>query len=48
MDLLGITLAELWACNLHVLDVAFVDEPTRERLRAEFGRWAALVPQLRP
>ena len=45
---LGITLPELWACNLHALDVAFVDEPTRARLRDEFRAWAALIPELAP
>jgi adenosine deaminase len=43
---LGVTVAELWRCNLHALDAAFVDEPTRERLRAEFRQWAAWVPEL--
>lgn len=43
---LGITLPELWRCNLHALDVAFVDEPTRARLRDEFTTWAANVPEL--
>lgn len=45
---LGVTLPELWACNLHALDVAFVDEPTRARLRDEFRAWAAHIPELAP
>lgn len=43
---LGLSLPELWACTLHALDVAFVDEPTRARLRDEFTAWAADVPEL--
>lgn len=43
---LGITLPELWRCNLHALDVAFVDEATRARLRDEFTAWAAHLPEL--
>jgi adenosine deaminase len=43
---LGITLPELWVCNLHALDAAFVDEPTRRTLRDEFRHWAAPIPEL--
>lgn len=43
---LGLTLPELWRCNLHALAVAFVDEPTRSALRASFDEWARLVPEL--
>jgi len=43
---LGLTLPELWACNLHALEVAFVDEPTRTRLRDQFQSWARLIPEL--
>lgn len=43
---LGLTLPELWQCNLHALDVAFVDDHTKARLRAEFESWAAPVPEL--
>ncbi|MEN9644521.1 MAG: hypothetical protein RL238_1190 [Actinomycetota bacterium] len=46
IEVLGLTLPELWACNLHALRVAFVDEPTRARLLDEFTAWAALVPEL--
>lgn len=46
IDELGLTLPELWACNLHALQVAFVDEPTRALLRAQFAEWAALIPEL--
>ena len=43
---LGMTPAELWACNLHALDVAFVDDVTRAALRADFTAWAAAIPEL--
>lgn len=43
---LGLTLPELWACNLHALDAAFVDEPTRALLRAQFNAWARRIPEL--
>lgn len=47
IDQLGLTLPELWRCNVHALRVAFVDEPTRTRLLDEFAAWAAWVPELR-
>jgi adenosine deaminase len=43
---LGLTLPEIWACNLHALEAAFVDEPTRARLLDEFRAWARWVPEL--
>lgn len=43
---LGLTLPELWACNLHALAVAFVDEPTRSGLRSQFDSWAERIPEL--
>ena len=46
IDVLGLTLPELWVCNLHALRVAFVDEPTRARLLAEFSEWATSVPEV--
>ena len=45
---LGLTLPELWACNLHALAVAFVEEPTRTLLGAQFAAWAARIPELHP
>jgi adenosine deaminase len=36
LDEIGLRWDELWALNLHALDVAFADAPTRARLRAEF------------
>jgi adenosine deaminase len=46
VELIGLTLPELWAIDRHALDVAFADEPTLERLRAEFEAWAAAVPEV--
>lgn len=43
---LGLTLPELWECNLRALSAAFVDEPTRGRLSASFRSWARWVPEL--
>jgi adenosine deaminase len=45
---LGLTLPELWRCNLHALDAAFVDDATRTSLRASFEEWARLIPELHP
>ena len=44
--ILGVTLPELWACNLHALAVAFVDAATRAELRAQFDEWAKRIPEL--
>jgi adenosine deaminase len=46
IEQLGLTLPELWRCNLHALGVAFVDEPTRAALLARFQAWAAAIPEL--
>ena len=43
---LGLTLAEIWQCTLHALEVAFVDEPTRVRLLSEFREWGRWIPEL--
>ena len=44
---IGLTLPELWSIDRRALDVAFADEPTLSRLRAEFDAWAAGIPELR-
>jgi len=46
LTVLGLTLPELWSCNLHALDVAFVDEQVRAPLRADFQAWAQRIPEL--
>lgn len=43
---LGLSLPEIWGCNLHALDAAFVDDETRARLQADFRAWAAVIPEL--
>lgn len=45
---LGLTLPELWTCNVHALQAAFVDEATRAALIAEFRAWGAALPELHP
>ncbi len=44
--ILGLTLAEIWSCNVHALRSAFVDEATRNRLLSEFGEWSRSVSEL--
>ncbi|MEA2519118.1 MAG: adenosine deaminase, partial [Chloroflexota bacterium] len=39
LDEIGLTPAELWAIDRHALDVAFADDATLTRLRAEFDAW---------
>lgn len=46
IEVLGLTLPELWSCNVQALRAAFVDEPTRARLLADFEAWGAAVPEL--
>jgi len=43
---LGMSLAEIWRCNLHALDAAFVEDDVRADLLASFRTWAAHVPEL--
>lgn len=43
---LGLTLPELWQCNMHALAAAFVDEPARAALRSSFAAWARPIPEL--
>ena len=47
LDLIGLTLPELWAIDRGALDVAFADEAALARVRAAFDAWAAGVPELR-
>jgi adenosine deaminase len=42
----GLTLPELWAIDLHALDVAFADDATLAPLRDAFRRWGASIPEL--
>ena len=49
IDVLGLTLQELWAMDRHALEVAFLadDEPLRTALLARFDAFAAAEPLLR-
>jgi adenosine deaminase len=42
----GLALPELWAIDLHALDVAFADETALAPLRDAFRRWGASIPEL--
>jgi adenosine deaminase len=46
VELIGLTLPELWAIDRYALDVAFADEPTLARLRSSFDAWGAGIPEL--
>jgi adenosine deaminase len=46
VDLIGLTVPELWAIDRRALDVAFADPTTLARLRAAFDAWGATVPEL--
>jgi adenosine deaminase len=46
VEVIGLTLPELWAIDRRALDVAFADEATLEPLRAAFDAWAAGIPEL--
>ncbi|MEJ7749599.1 MAG: adenosine deaminase [Candidatus Limnocylindrales bacterium] len=46
VEIIGLSLPELWAIDRRALDVAFADEATLGPLRAEFDSWAAGIPEL--
>lgn len=46
VEVVGLTLPELWAIDRRALDVAFADEATLVPLRATFDAWAAGIPEL--
>jgi adenosine deaminase len=43
---IGLALPELWAIDLHALDVAFADAAALAPLRAAVRRWGASIPEL--
>jgi adenosine deaminase len=47
VEVIGLSLPELWAIDRRGLDVAFADEATLGVLRREFDAWAAVIPELR-
>jgi adenosine deaminase len=46
VELLGLSVADIWRCNMHALDAAFVDERTRALLQKRFRSWAATIPEV--
>src|SRR4051794_15750238 len=46
LELMGLTLPELWTIDLHALDVAFADEATLAPLRDAFRAWGAGIAEL--
>jgi adenosine deaminase len=46
VELIGLTLPELWAIDRHALDVAFADEASLEPIRAACDAWASGIPEL--
>ncbi len=46
VEIIGLTLPELWAIDRRALDVAFADEETLRPLRADFDGWASGIPEL--
>ncbi len=47
VELVGLTLPELWTMDRRALDVAFADEADLQPLRDAFDAWAAGIPELR-
>ncbi len=46
VEVIGLSLPELWAIDRHALRVAFADPEAVEPLAAEFDRWGAVIPEL--
>jgi adenosine deaminase len=46
VEVIGLTLPELWAIDRHALDVAFADDAALAPLRSDFDSWAAGIPEL--
>ena len=46
VEVIGLSLPELWAIDRRALDVAFADEATLAPIRAAFDAWAAGIPEL--
>jgi adenosine deaminase len=46
VDLIGLTLPELWRLDRYALDVAFAEDDVMVPLRAAFDAWAAGIPEL--
>ena len=46
VEMIGLTLPELWIIDRHALDVAFADEAALAPLKADVDAWAAGIPEL--
>jgi adenosine deaminase len=46
VEMIGLTLPELWVIDRHALDVAFADEAALAPLKADVDAWAAGIPEL--
>jgi adenosine deaminase len=46
VELLGLTLPELWAVNTAAIEAAFCGEPTKAALRESFLAWGSGIPEL--
>ena len=46
VETIGLTVPELWAMDLHALNVAFADEADLAPLRESFAAWGAGIPEL--
>jgi adenosine deaminase len=46
VEMIGLTIPELWSIDRRGLDVAFAEPVVLERLRAEFDEWSAAIPEL--
>jgi adenosine deaminase len=46
VEIIGLTLPELWSIDRRALDVAFADEADLEGLRTAFADWGAGIPEL--
>jgi adenosine deaminase len=46
VEVIGLTLPELWSIDRYALEVAFADEETLAPIRAAFDAWAAGIPEL--
>ena len=47
VEIIGLTVPELWAIDRHALDVAFADEAGLAPVSAAFDAWAATAPDVR-
>ena len=48
VELVGLTIPELWAIDRHALDVAFADDADLAAVRAGFAAWGAATPEVAP